>query len=303
MKIQGIEILRITDFRRFFDMEDFLVNSKQYAEMFQKLDMELFCKTKLEGQLVSQLRAWCNGMPLNATFNDGQISLIGNTWLHLGTIADVLNEYRETIAYKDRIGLAYLFLLLKDAWTIETIKKACQTFLEFKSGIPIGEFISVHKDTILAIGKSQLSNLTRRFIANTKHSEGITVSLGDNNVVLKFCDCVVGLFNEQNECVKLLPNVSNSEDKQIKAKLKVDPDSERTYIEIIRPEWSEKENIYDVCSFWIEPGNHVVVLKNDGNIILLNENREYEDLSTCFKLNQRFQLFKQSYSEKKNYCC
>lgn len=300
MKIQGVEVLRITDFRRFFDMEDFLVNSKLYADMFQEIDMELFCNNKLEGQLITQLRAWCNGIQLNTTFKDGQISLPGNnTWLPAENPIHVLNEFREAISYKDRLGLAYLFILLKDAWTTDMIKKGCETFIEFKTGVPTGEFISIHKDTILPLGKSQIANLTRRFIANTKHTDDITVSLGEIEVVLHQGDCVIGLFNEQNECVKLLPNVSYSEDKKIRLKLKADLYSEKTYVEIIRPEWPEKEKVYEVCSFWIEPGNHVVVLKNDGDLVIIDDNKEQTDISKCFKLKKQHQIFKQSHPEKK----
>lgn len=303
MKIQGVEILRITDFRRFFDMEDFLVNSKRYVEMFQETDMELFCNNMLEGQLISQLRAWRSGKQLNTTFNDGQINLIGDsgsvTWLPLGHLAHILNDFRETISSKDRLGLAYLFLLLKDAWTPEMIRKGCETFIEFKSGVPTREFIPIHKNSIIPLGKTQIGNLKRRFIANTKHVEDITVSVGDNEVVLHQGDCIVGLFNEQNECVKLLTNVVYSEDQKIRLKLKADFNSEKAYVEIIRPEWPEKEKVYDASSFWIEPGNHIIVLKNNGELILINENKEQEDTSKCFKLNKRYQMFKQSHPDKK----
>ena len=285
MKFQGVEILRITDFRRFFVMEEFLVNSKQYAEMFQETDLELFCNNMLEGQLISQLRAWCSGKQLNATFNDGQISLIGDTWMPLGNLAPILNDFREIISYKDRLGLAYLFLLLKDAWTPEMIRKGCETFLCFKSDKPMGDTISLHHDIEFPLGKPQVSNVISRYLINIGYRDGVKVKCGSNVVKLEIGDCVVGLFNEADECICLLPNRACTEDNSVKMRMKVDVTSKQPYVEIFRKDSDKAICIKDVSSFWIEPGGYVVVFKKDGFV-------DYD--SRCYSLKMRLSKFNQT---------
>lgn len=295
MKIQGIEILRITDFRRFFDMEDFLVNAKDYADFFRDVDLDLFCNKK-EALLLSQIRAWCLGFNLNATFVDDQISLVGDNWIPLGEISKVLNDFQDSISYQNRIMLAYLLLLFKNTWSVEEMRIACQTLQNFKDGAPLEEYNSLHKNIVFSPAKFQTTGIVRRFFMNTKHPEGLTVSCGDCNINLQPGDCVVGLFNRENECVRLLPNIAASEDKKIRMKLKVNLSTGKPYVKIIRAD--KTEEIEDVASFWIEPDNYVIILTNTGNIVLVNDDGKQNYPDKCFKLRKRHEMFKQSHENK-----
>jgi hypothetical protein len=268
MKIQGVEILRISDFRRFFEMEDLLVNTKEYADMFKDVDLTIFCDTSREANLVSQIRAWCLGLSLNATFMDNQISLLGDDWIPLGEISKVLDDYRDSISSNNRIGLAYLFLLLKNVWPVEKMRQACKIYQNYKSDIPIGEFVPVYQDYNFKQGRAQTNNIVRKFFMNTRCKEGVRISCGESHVTLAFGDCVVVLFNDNNECIRILPNKSYSEDGQIRMHLKVNTSTSKPYVEIIRP--NKKIKIEDVCSFWLEPGSpedYIVLCKTDGTLV------------------------------------
>lgn len=268
MKIQGVEILRISDFQRFFEMEDFLVNAKEYADMFKDIDLAIFCDTLREAKLVSQLRAWCLGLSLNATSKDDQISLVGDEWIPLGEISNVLDDYRNSISSNNRIGLAYLFLLLKNVWPVERMRSSCKIFQNYKSDIPEGELVPVYQDYSFKQARIQTNNVIRRFLMNTKCKDGVAISCGMSHINLALGDCVVVLFNDKNECIRILPNKSCSEDGQIRMHLKVDNSSNKPYVEIIRP--NKKTKIEDICSFWLEPGSpedYIVLCKTDGTLV------------------------------------
>ena len=48
MKLQGVEILRISDFRRFFTIEEFILNKEAFSHLFSYIDVNLFCDTTEE---------------------------------------------------------------------------------------------------------------------------------------------------------------------------------------------------------------------------------------------------------------
>lgn len=289
MKIQGVEILRITDFCRFFELEDFLVNSKEYTDMLQNLDLESFCSNQKEQQLIALIRAWRLGKQLNGAITGGQVKTVGSNFLPLGSIAGVLDEFSQTISYEDRIGLAYLFLILKDYWTTEMMKRGCETFRCFKSGKPMGDTVSVYRDTEFPQAKPQVADITRRYLINTSHNEGVKVKCGTNEVKLELGDCVVGLFNNAEECVCLLPNKASIDDNSVTMRMKVNLTSKEPYVEIYRKDFDTAICVGDVTSFWIEPGGYVVIFKKDGSV-------DYDPC--CFSLKMRLSKFSQTNPDK-----
>lgn len=266
MKIQGVEILRITDFCRFFDLEHFLVNSKEYIDMFNNCDLDLFCSNRKEQQLISLIKAWCSGTKLNGCISEDQVKTVGTNFLPLGQIASILDEFKQTISCEDRVGLAYLFLILKDYWTPEMMRHGCETFRCFKSGKPMGNIILIHRDTEYKQGNPQFSDITCRYLINTSYKDGVKVKCGSKEVKLDVGDCVVGLFNDAEECVCLLANEASIEENSVKMKMKVNLKSYEPYVEIFRKNSDNPSCINNVSSFWIEPGGYVVVFKEDGSI-------------------------------------
>lgn len=285
MKIQGVEILRITDFCRFFDLETFLVNSKEYIDMLNNCDLELFCSNQKEQQLISLVKAWRLGKKLNGCIIGDQVKTVGTNFLPLGSIAEILDEFSQTISCEDRVGLAYLFLILKDYWTPEMMKRGCEIFRCFKSGKPMGDIISIHRDTEYRQGKPQVSDITCRYLINTGHKDGVKIKCGDKEVKLGIGDCVVGLFNDAEECVGFLPNEANVEDKSVKMKMKVNLTTNEPYVEIFRKNSDKPICVDNVSSFWIEHGGYVVVFKKDGSI-------DYDP--RCYSLKMRLSKFSQT---------
>lgn len=265
MKIQGIEILRISDFRRFFNMEEFLVNSKRYLKMFTYMNANFFCDTLNEELLVGILRAWLAGMDMMNTITEGQMRIGSNQWVPMKGIDSILREFRETISSKDRSGLAALFLLLSDVMEPEDIREACRIFISFKSGLPMGNIRQVHQDTDFPQGEYKSQGVSPIYVANALIETGVWVSCGSRRVFLEKGDCVIGLFNDKGECFRLLPNESRSDDGKVRMKLKYEASEKRPYLSIKGPDG--KRCIDQVSSFWVEPGDYIVYVKQDGTFV------------------------------------
>lgn len=277
MKIQGIEILRISDFRRFFDYADFFANREEYAKMFASLDMDIFTNDLRERALIAQLRNWAAGRNMNASFRDGKLSLPSAGWQSLDKIEPVLKPYSERLSTADRAALAYLFLLMADSWTPDMMTEACECLV---GGGVKGDMVTLLKDTVFTQGKLEYKGVSRRYLVNLRKSDGISVRCGDRSVRLRQGDCVVGIFNDDAECITLLPNKCVCNDGKMTMALKIDNNG-KPFVEIRTDAGCRR--VADVASFWIEPGNFPVICRTEGTL-------SYDP--QCFALNMRYQAFK-----------
>lgn len=285
MKTQGVEILRITDFCRFFSMEEFMADSDKYLSMFKEVDTDFFCNDSKEAMILVSLRTWLSGAEMLTTMMEGQIMLLDRSWVPMRGIEKTLGKFKDVIGSRDRIGLTYLFLLLRNVMTPQDMEEACRVFVSYKSGKPMGDIRKVHEDMVLTPGEYRSTGVSPVYFVNTMR-DNVWLTCGTDRVAVEKGACAVGLFNHSGECFRLLPNEAQSEDGGIRMKMKMDTATKRPYVEVKRPEG--KTYINDVVSFWIEPGNYIVYMKKDGTFV-------FDD--RCFSLKKSFTNSLASHSE------
>lgn len=283
MKLQGVIILRISDFQRFFDLEEFLVKNKEFLELMSLYGSRPFCKTAPERDLCGVVRNWLKGDSVTAEIKSGQLLIDGangRSAFPLGRLKSEVEKYSDKLGFKDLYGLAALYILAGVNQNGSTLQPDFGVFYNHKTGNDTQEdFISLHKDTDLPAAKSgSKGNFRLRTLANITAGRPIRLRAGEEEVTLNEGQCVTGIFSDDG-CVTLL----NSEASSLPSTHAIlVPDKQHKRANLQLNHQGSTSIIPGVTSVWMETGGAAYVTA-DGKVGY--------DPEKCYNLNNRLSLF------------
>lgn len=301
MKLQGVIILRISDFQRFFDLEEFLVKNQEFLELMSQYGSGYFCKTgrpivtthqlsspemrereeAIARDLCGVVRNWLKGDSFTAEIKSDQLFIRGgSTALPLGRLKGEVDKYRDKLGFKDIYGLVALYILAGVNQPGSTLQPDFGVFYNHKTGNDTQEdFISLHKDTVLPASKAgSKSNFRLRIFANLTAGRPIKLKAGAEEVTLKEGQCVTGIFSDDG-CVTLL----NSEASSLPSTHAIlVPDKQHKRANLQLNHQGSTNTIPGVTSVWMETGGAAYVTA-DGKVGY--------DPERCYNLNNRLSIF------------
>ena len=292
MKLQGVIILRITDFQRFFDLDEFLVKKDEFCELMKRYGSRPFCNTKQERDLCGVVRNWINGGVITAEIRNDHFIINGANGrflFPLGVLKEQIDKYYEKLGFNDIYGLTALYLLAgvnnKDCSFIPDYG----IFFNDKKGICTeNSFISLHKDIVLPKAESKSKDVFRLCVlANINAGSPIRISIDNDEVVLKEGQCIAGVFSESG-CVTLL-NREASVPPSVYAVLI--PNMTHKCADLQLSTDGKTRSIAGVSTVWVEPGAGVAYVTAAGDVVY--------DKNLCYKLNSRVSIFKKNVKERK----
>ena len=305
--LQGVIILRITDFRRFFNSYEFERKKQDFLSLFQKeiqrhtgcdkdtlQSKHFFVDTDEEYYLLQKYVQWLlnpDAELLNVTLKDTELKIVVDVddkrIYPLGKLQTIVSEKRNVINPKVLIGYILLYLLL-NLHQEDIVGLEC-TFGEKTNSSSIQKFNYCTEDIKLA--STSLEFPLRRCTFVNVSEQPIKVKLDNNSVRLEPNECVIGIFCE-NKCYKLLPNNLKSNHTDTSLKLISDGINDTVTLEMRRPIGSEL--IPNVVSIGFDDYDHPIYMTN-GNIINPDEApmielsiqhlRQYSKEAIAFELN------------------
>lgn len=271
MKLNGIIILRITDFRRFFDFDSFWARRKEFLQLVKPNGTmsDCFFDTEEEKALCKIVCKWIEGGLPNQ--NVAKIQGGKTLWIRiegrscpiaLNMEVQKANEQleRNGTQWMRRIGLVCLFQMLgvgeKDSEAVVSVAECLQV-------LNIGEidfsesYIPIFHDTVIPSINDLEFPLSIKTIVN-KSKQPIHVTGGNEKVVLEYEGCVNGLFHG-DKCCKLLPRIGKNE--KVHLTLRFNERTRKTDLDVD----NGKGLIEDVVSFYINEVEYVYI-NWDGNV-------------------------------------
>lgn len=215
-KLQGVIILRISDFRRFFDWDEFWAKKDDFIKFFSKeANKKFFADNHKELLLLQRFYMWLlnpskelPNIKLNVDKGELQIGDYTSDTPQVYPLGKRLQEEIKKVKKlnlmtdKTLTGYTLLYLLLGAnvntdikinyiAWQNDSIKYLYENkkLLAFKGKLPLD--VDKHFEYKLLVNK---------------HSDAISIGHGYDNYKLSSNECMVGIFCN-NECFKLLPNI------------------------------------------------------------------------------------------------
>lgn len=292
MKLQGVIILRIADFQRFFDLDEFLVKKKEFFELMSQYGSRPFCNTPQERDLCGVVRNWINGDSFTADIRDSQFIINGangRSSFPLGVLKAQVEKYRDKLGFKDIHGLTALYLLAGANDKTCSFIPDYGIFITEKAGVDNGNnFISLHKDTELAKANSVSTNAFRlRVLANINVGGPVKVSVEKEETILQEGQCITAIFSDSG-CVTLLDREASALPGVYAALV---PDKAHKCANLKLSHDGYTETIAGVTSVWVEPGVGVAYVTADGNVVY--------DKDKCYKLNSRVSIFNRNANGRK----
>ena len=287
MEIQGIKILRISDLKRFFDLPDFWL----HKEDFLKIDRTLFFDNEMELKLYSKIRNWLIKGEKVGNFVDNKLVVTlesdeatkkSETRAYsLGRLLPEVVKFKDRMANKgDLEGLTLLYILLDAASPKSEIELQYDLFAGFMSEEVMADFIPCYTNRVFEGTSIPCFPIKRHVIANMNSKESIVISHVSEEIILAAGDCVIGLFDSNQRCYKLLSHSVNDDINGFSLCLKINKISKNPYLKLESRRYGTK-SIEGVCSIAIEKGGYPVYMTMDGNL-------HYDD-EKCFALNQKYE--------------
>lgn len=300
--LKGVIILRISDFRRFFDLGEFWFKKEEFLKLFKQeinrrvesptkpIEEYFFVNNKKEFCLLQKVYDWLTNpskellkVKLNATeviieANDGELFVYP-----LGRLKDYIEDAKKQnqLTKKSILGYTLLYLLLNANEHNSEINiifgKTSDNIVINKN--EIREFEPCWDDVRLEKIENPIFPLRRCVIINKNQSKDILVNFDDTSLSLKSNECVVGLFCE-NKCYTLLDNVVSDYESKVTLKLSVNETTLIPRCEVHR--FSGIDYINGVSSMVIESDGSITYSTFDGKIIYNK---------TCFSANLRIASF------------
>jgi hypothetical protein len=303
--LQGVIILRISDFRSFFDWDEFWSKKIDFIELFKnEIHRHIVTQEKLqeayyfvsndkEFYLMKKFYEWL----INPTVALQRIEL-GQTELKIATDEGLpivyklgrLEEKISTVRKQNRLngksilGYTLLYMLL-GANENDLDIPIEYGYEEFDN---IGGFVEVKgynrcSNNVSLEQTKELAYPIRRcvFVNVNQTNQVVIVSSGKQSVKLQSGECVIGVFSD-NKCYKLLP--STIEQSNVTLKLKANLGDNRVHLEIHSNCKNEVITISDVYSIGVDSNSQPVYLSSDGEIYYDTRN---------FDLLQQYNGFKQ----------
>ena len=300
MKLQGVIILRVTDLQRFFDLTEFWEQRNDFVEMIKQGWLNVFCDTEDERELCLAIRRWILGHREDC-FHSSIEEEIKNNILYfrdftnessfpLGKLEKFVEQYNGVISVKDLIGLVSLYLLLGADKTDCTIEPEISIFQDKISVEQLiekdDEYIPLHGDCEFRTITKPIYPFARKVIANVSDKD-VNVKCGTSLVTLSPEECAVALFCNSNQCYKIFPHIVDNYG-GLKLCMKIDLSTKRPYMEIHGVHFETIPNVYSMA---IEDEKFPVHVKENGEL-------EFDKVR-CFKLNSKYNHFKNNVSDKK----
>ena len=292
--LQGVIILRVTDFRRFFDWEEFWIKKDSFIALWRNESYrKFFVNNEKEYYLVLRFYEWL----LNPNKELQKIKLestelkiencTGDTLVYsLGRLQDEIEKTKKQnqLTNKTIVGYTLLYLLLGANDRKSQFKIDFGTTLNIStkaSNNEIKEFEPRWDDIILNKIEQPVYPLRRCIIVNKNQNKDISVICGNNSVSLKTNECVIGLFCG-DKCLLLLDNVASDYDSKVTLKLSIKGTSLIPICEVHRS--TGIEYIEGVSSIAVEADGNIVYSTMDGDICYNKD---------CFSLDLRITSFKE----------
>ena len=292
--LQGVIILRVTDFRRFFDWEEFWIKKDSFIALWRNESYrKFFVNNEKEYYLVLRFYEWL----LNPNKELQKIKLestelkiencTGDTLVYsLGRLQDEIEKTKKQnqLTNKTIVGYTLLYLLLGANDRKSQFKIDFGTTLNIStkaSNNEIKEFEPRWDDIILNKIEQPVYPLRRCIIVNKNQNKDISVICGNNSVSLKTNECVIGLFCG-DKCLLLLDNVASDYDSKVTLKLSIKGTSLIPICEVHRS--TGIEYIEGVSSIAVEADGNIVYSTMDGDVCYNKD---------CFSLDLRISSFKE----------
>lgn len=283
MKLQGVNILRVTDFRRFFELAEFWMRREEFTKLANSFLASQFCDNEEEQCLFDAVKNWCAEHTVMAELKEQELILQDGIkdckHFFLGRLAPAIATERNQLGPKDLIGLTALYLLLGADKKGSDIPLQYSMLATLQTRNVVGEFMPVFDNCVLKATNIFEPPLKRCVIVNMQ-AVPIAVKAESRVVTLNSEECVVGLFCG-NACYKLLPNMVTDFSSSQRMRLLINTATHRPYLKI-----SNREIIEDVASIWLEPGAGVACTTFDGQV---HFNEEY-----CYSLKRRIDSFRKN---------
>lgn len=291
MEVQGIKILRISDLRRFFDLTDFWRQKEIFVKQVGDSEKSYFFNSGFEKCIFDLLKGWLiSDLGVNSIYKGDGIFIVNvcgqDVRISLGRIALEYEKYRGTMRKKDLDGLTLLYLLL-GANVNEDIELQYDIFAALKTGNYVGDFIPCYDNQLFESSSVPQYPISRRIIANMKTNDLISVNNGIQRINLLPGDCVVGIFDVNDKCLRLLPNALSNMQYGISMKMRLNRHSKRPYLEIHTH--VGVESLEDVSS---------IAFENGGTPVYSTLNGEMHCPQECFTLVNEYNVFRKNFSEK-----
>lgn len=275
--------MRITDFKRFFLLQEFWASRHEFVDLVEA-HVNTFFDTADEVKLWKNIvLPWLvDNVELEKMFNyeDSKITFVNGQSFPCGRINfdDFETKYKGTLTLRSFLGLTALYFLLGANDEGSDIPLEYEVFAAVKSGRSIGGYRLCYKS--LSFNPSSIPTkfpLERQVLINANEHLPITIASGDDGITLQANECVVGIFDAEGNCYKLLPNKVTDEEHKIT--LRIIPDK-RTYHPMMKKETTAGvEKLSEVYSIGIESGGFPVYLTGDG---VLHFDRN------CYRLSQAY---------------
>lgn len=286
MQLQGVNILRISDMKRFFELADFWRQRIIFIKQIGNPETSIFFDTELEKRLFSLIKNWIMSDIGIASVYKGDGLFIINEFgqdanFSLGRIKPEYEKYKGKIRNKDLDGLTLLYLLL-GANVNSDIELQYDIFVALKTGNYVGEFISCYNNLSINPVSFPEYPLSRHIIANMSDTVSIEVSSGSKVLELAPGDCIIGILDKNGHCYQLFANKIEDIDYGISLCLRINKYTKRPFLKI-DSKFDGTKNIEEVCSFALEKGGLPVYLTLDG---------ELHYSKTCLSLHSKYETFK-----------
>lgn len=303
--LQNVIILRISDFRRFFDWGEFWAKKEEFISLFRgEINRRVESQTKpqeeyyfvdndAEFYLMQRLYEWLinpNKELQRIKLDSTELKIetnIGDTLVYpLGRLQFEIENIKKQnqLTNKTIVGYTLLFLLLG------ANERNSSIVIDFgstsnngskDSGYEIKEFEARWDDVVLDKIDQPVFPLRRCVIINKNQSKTISVTRGGNSILLRPNECVVGLFCD-NKCLQLLDNVASDYDSKVSLKLSVKGMSLMPICEVHRS--TGIQYIESVASIAVEADGSIVYSTMNGDIFYNKD---------CFSLDLRITSFKE----------
>lgn len=283
MKLQGVNILRITDFRRFFDYTEFENQKKEFVKLLKsENDIKLFCDTEEEEKICKYVIDWIKGGESckQIIFEDNSKFSLNRDKYKLGRLSNIVPSLREKISPNNVGGLLFLYLLLG------ADKEDSDITLDFDFLLSSPHYDCLHNDKEYESVKLPEYPLSRRIVANIGN-KAIKVKYGNEEIELLPEACAVALFSSEGKCFKILPHTL-SNNNGLTLYLKFNRKNHVPYMEI-HDKSKDVKIIEGVYSMALD-NRRGVYLDAEGVLTYLN--------GTCYAIKNVYENFKSE--EEKN---
>lgn len=298
MKLNGVRIIRITDLKKFFDLDQFWSARAEFVGAVESMGEDLFFDSEDEILLYECLSPWLKeGKSPNAIVKDGRLIIRINGSDHSFSLAKRLCEKynlatsKEILSEKDIIGLTILYILAgANAENNSMELRYDDYFASIKDSQYAVRVIGIDEDLNLEPVMVNEGDLVEWRVIFNKGEKQVKVVLDKDSYKLEYRDCIVGIFprkdDNNSKCWKLLPNIRGNTDYKLSLRLRFNFNTMCPTMKV-----ESKGNVSyveDVYFIHIENGNHYVYLTRDGDL---------HSVEHCIQLQKAYNSYKK-FTEK-----